>query len=1040
MGIKCSKCQHENPEDTLYCGKCGAPLKPASDVAVTETIEVPKDELARGTIFANRYEIIEELGKGGMGRVYKVHDEEIAEEVALKLLKPDIASDEKTIERFRNELKIARKVSHKNVCRMYDIGREDEKYFITMEYVAGEDLKSLIRKKGGLSTKEAIGIAQQVCEGLAEAHRLGVVHRDLKPQNIMIDTEGNAKIMDFGIARSVEAPGVTATGVIVGTPDYISPEQAEGEEADHRSDIYSLGVILYEMVTGNVPFKGDTAFSVALKHKTQLPQDPRKLNPEVSDDLSRLILICMEKEKARRYQTAEVLFNDLRNIEEGFPLGTKMRPKRATFVSALIRKKLFIPVMAVALALVVVAIWRLLPQKNVISPELSGRPSVAIMYFKNSTGDKSLDHLSESIPSQLTYDLEQSKYLYVLRNDRLIQIMDKLDLQEKGDYPTDVLAKVADMAVVEYIIQGAYFKSGDDFRIFIRILKAGSWEVVGTINLPGRIDRQMAMVDELTQLVKPYFDISAQDIAADIDFDIGKVTTESPEAFTNFNQGLKYFGKADWWTAIELFKKAVAEDPEFALARGFLGWTYLKPGQSINRAQGKEHLEKALSLTGRLSERERLFVEAIHYYLLERQWGNAIESLKKILQLYPEDWLANYMLGNFYVRLEEWEKARDLFLVNKRNKVDFAENYRSLAEAYKFGGLYDEAVEVCEYALQNLSDTAFLRYELAQTYICKGQLDRALEEVNKAQLIHPFTSAYYGSLIWLKGNILMYREDWPGAEQEFRRLLEMIDPLIKIYGFEQLGCLFKTQGRMEDCIEANKKGMETAKSMTWASAEMRFKENLALAYLESGNPAEALEESERMMLFANSQPQSVSRWRLFYPPFLKGYICARAGAVEEAQNAVDEVKVNVDNWLDKKLVRYHDLLMGMIEFGKGNYKDAERYQERALSLLPFQVPYNTEFVDHAVFHNALAMTYLKLGEVDNAQEQYEKIVSLTVGRFKFGAIYAKSYYMLGKIYEQKGNTAKAKEHYEKFLTLWKDADPGLPEIEDARKRLAGLQQ
>ncbi|MCK4495732.1 MAG: protein kinase, partial [Candidatus Aminicenantes bacterium] len=202
MGNRCPKCKFDNPPDTLYCGKCGTSLPLPKEISVshTKTLEMPVEELTRGTLFADRYEIIEELGKGGMGRVYKVHDSEIKEKVALKLLKPEIAMDESIIERFRNELKIARRVSHKHVCRMYDIGREEEKYFITMEYVEGEDLKSHIRKKERLSTEDAIGITKQICEGLVEAHRLGVVHRDLKPQNIMIDKQGDAKIMDFGIA------------------------------------------------------------------------------------------------------------------------------------------------------------------------------------------------------------------------------------------------------------------------------------------------------------------------------------------------------------------------------------------------------------------------------------------------------------------------------------------------------------------------------------------------------------------------------------------------------------------------------------------------------------------------------------------------------------------------------------------------------------------------------------------------------------------------------------------------------------------------
>ncbi|MBN2408891.1 MAG: protein kinase, partial [Candidatus Aminicenantes bacterium] len=283
----------------------------------TRTLEIPTTELKKGTLFAGRYEVQEELGKGGMGRVYKVLDKEIGETVALKILNPDVAADRKTIERFRNELKVARRITHRNVCRMHDINKEKTTYFITMEYVPGEDLKSLIRRKERLSEDEAITLAGQVCAGLGEAHRLGVTHRDLKPQNIMIDKEGKARIMDFGIARCQETRGVTEEGLIIGTPDYMSPEQVEGGEADPRSDIYSLGVVLYEMATGRVPFEGKTALSIAFKHKMEAPLDPRKLNDGLSDGFSTIILKCLEKERERRFQTAEELSADLQSLQKG---------------------------------------------------------------------------------------------------------------------------------------------------------------------------------------------------------------------------------------------------------------------------------------------------------------------------------------------------------------------------------------------------------------------------------------------------------------------------------------------------------------------------------------------------------------------------------------------------------------------------------------------------------------------------------------------------------------------------------------------------
>jgi len=295
--MECPKCHFDNPTDSKYCKECGTKVSPA----VTETIEAPREELTPGSTFAGRYQIVTELGKGGMGKVYRAIDKEINEEIALKLIKLEIASDKKTIERFSNELKMARKIAHRNVCKMYYLGEERGTRYITMEYVPGEDLKGIIRMMGQLGAGKAISIAKQVCEGLSEAHRLGVVHRDLKPSNIMIDKEGNARIMDFGIARSLEAKGITGAGVMIGTPEYMSPEQVEGKDVDQRSDIYSLGIILYEMVTGKVPFEGDTPFAIGMKHKGEIPKNPKELNTQISDDLNRVILRCLEKEKEKRY-------------------------------------------------------------------------------------------------------------------------------------------------------------------------------------------------------------------------------------------------------------------------------------------------------------------------------------------------------------------------------------------------------------------------------------------------------------------------------------------------------------------------------------------------------------------------------------------------------------------------------------------------------------------------------------------------------------------------------------------------------------------
>jgi len=320
--LKCPRCQQESPDGTLYCGHCGHRLTKLEQAVApfTETIHLPVREIPIGTLFAKRYLIVADLGKGGMGRVYKVLDKEINEVIALKVLKPEIASDEQIIERFRNELKLARRISQKNVCGMYHLSKDENNiHYITMEFVPGEDLKSLIRRIGQLTIGKTIFIGMQICEGLAEAHRLGVVHRDLKPQNIMIDQEGHVRIMDFGIARSLQREGLTQADMIIGTPEYMAPEQFEGAEIDNRTDIYSLGVVLFEMLTGRLPFQGDSPLSIACKHKSEFPQAPRQFNEQIPASLNQIILKCLEKKREHRYPNAADLYQDLRLAEQDLP-------------------------------------------------------------------------------------------------------------------------------------------------------------------------------------------------------------------------------------------------------------------------------------------------------------------------------------------------------------------------------------------------------------------------------------------------------------------------------------------------------------------------------------------------------------------------------------------------------------------------------------------------------------------------------------------------------------------------------------------------
>ncbi len=1026
MTVECPKCHFENTEDSIYCGKCTTPLKPSGDLPIehTKTLQTSIKELTSGSTFAGRYQIIEELGRGGMGWVYRALDKKLNEEVALKLIKPEIASDKKTVQRFSNELKIARKIAHKNVGKMYDLNEDEGTHYITMEYVSGQDLKGLIRQSKQLTVGTAISIARQICDGLSEAHSLGVVHRDLKPSNIMIDKNGNARIMDFGIARSVEGKGLTGAGVMIGTPEYMSPEQVEGKEIDTRTDIYSLGIILYEMLTGRVPFEGGTPLTIAVKHKTETPKAPTEYNEQLPEDLSLLILRCLEKDKDKRYQSVDEVSSELSKVEKGVPTAERIIPRRTPLTSREITvkfslRKLLIPVAAtVVFIIAALFIWKVLPHKKTEAIP-SGKPSLAVMYFENNTGEESLDHWRKALSDLLIADLTQSKYIKVLSSDKLFSILRKLELLEARSYATEDLHEVALEGQSSYLLLGTLTKAGENFRINITIQDVNTGEIIGSETAQGRGQESFhLMVDELTPKIKENFKLGVEKIANDIDRDVGKIMTSSPEAYKYYVEGRKYHNPGQYQLELEFMEKAVAIDPEFAMAYRSMAAVYRN---YRNFPEAKKYAQKALEFSDRLPDRDRYLIEGDSYGI-DNDFEKAFEAYSKILALYPDDYTANNNMGVLYDEREDWDNAIKYYgLAYQIEKNLIA--LTNLADSYDAKGLYDKTRELYLDYLRTVSSEPQIHGRLAYNYIVGLEFDLALQEMDKAIALN--RSYNKDSIYFLKGDF-----------DEFEKLclgrLKGEDKRFHIGARQRLEMLYLTQGKFEEAKKQVQLVIGLVEELDMPESIRWFRLGMSYIKFIRGELREALTDINLAM---EGPKEGLNRDFRMWALMAKAMVLSKMESFAEAEKVAETLKSVIDEGIKKKEVRLYYLVRGMIELERANLVEAVKLLQEALALLPAQ---GVASNDQAWFIYPLASAYYANRELERAREEFEKITLLTIGRENYGDMYAKSFYMLGKIYDEQGNSLRAKEYYTKFLDLWKDADPGMPEVDDAKKKLAGL--
>ncbi len=1045
MSLKCPKCNTNNPNTLKFCGECGTQLPSLEDIAVTETMETHMEELTTGSTFASRYQIIEELGKGGMGRVYKVLDKEVNAKVALKLIKREIASDKKTIERFRNELKVARDISHKNVCRMYDLGKEEGTYYITMEYVSGEDLKSFIRRSGVISVGKAISIANQVCEGLIEAHRLGVVHRDLKPQNIMIDKEGNAKIMDFGIARSLRAKGITGSGLMIGTPEYMSPEQVDGKEADQRADIYSLGVILYEMVTGRVPFEGDTAFSIGIKQKSETPRPPKEINEQIPEDLNRVILKCMEKERENRYQSVGELHSKLMNLEKGIPTTERVIPERKPLTSREITvkfslKKLFIPASIVIAIIIMGAIlFQFLPQKEKAPLLPQEKRAIAVISFENQTGNKAFDHLRKVIPNLLITSLERSGYFQVTTWERMYDLLEQLGKENVEFIDRDLGFELCQKDGIDSIVLGTFGKAGDIFATDVKVLDVNTKNLLKSASSTGEGEGSILkiQIDELSREIIKGLGVPEAKIKAEKG-QITDVTTTSLRAYNYYLMGMEAGRKKYWEEERQCFEKAVELDPTFAMAYLGLSGAHRALG---NTMKSIEAVENAKANSEKLTDKERMYLELSYANIVEQDNEKYFELLQDAARKYPKEKEIHYALGWYYqATLRDYDKAIDEY--NKTLELDpnHVGALNQLGYTYLSMGDYEKTIEYLKRAIARNPEFPDPLDSLGDVYFRMGRLDEALTKFKEALEIRPDFLYSSHNIIY----IYALKEDYTEAMKWTERYIGVAPSTMEKYqGYRWKGFYDFWLGNFKNSILELDKALELAEEAENEQARAFVHWLEAWMYYDKGEldtSKKYCEDSLKSSIASDPQRQK------FYDAMYSvtfGILDIKSENIDSAKkrlamirSAFPEMTASQKEWM----TFFIDLLQAEILLAEGEI-------EQAIAAFENTSPKRAAGLQHSqwmMFYNfpslkdVLARAYQQKGDIDNAIAEYEKLIAFdpeSEGRY---LIHPKYYYRLAKLYEQKGWAGKAIENYEKFLVLWKDADPEIAEVEDARERLFGL--